>query len=74
MKTLCFIAALCFANATFAQDAKKDTTTANDYGMRMYDARLGRYISTDTIKYNPYSFADTTLQPADKPKNITATK
>lgn len=73
MKILFASAFFFITSATFAQDAKKDTT-ANEYGMRIFDARLGRYISKDSIKHTPYSFADTKIQPADKPKNTTTTK
>ena len=58
---------------SFAQDTKKDTAQLYDYGARIYDARIGRYMSVDQKQLkenNPYQFADNikTKQVADKPK------
>lgn len=74
MKKLFFITSLCFSCGAFAQDS-----TAVDYGMRIYDARIGHSISVDpkaSPQNNPYQFeqentaTDSTriIQPADKPK------
>ena len=73
MKTLFIICAICLVNFGFSQNTKKDTTTTNetvDFGTRIYDTRIVRYMSMDTVKSNPYTFADTTnsKQLADKPK------
>ena len=36
-----------------------DTAMANEYGMRLYNTRMTRYLATDTAyKKNPYYFAD----------------
>lgn len=81
MKTLFTSAFLCLAVTAFAQDTKKDTVKTGsyeDFGARIYDARIGRAMSVDpkqSKENNPYQFADTTKtkQVADKPKKkITA--
>ena len=85
MKTLFTSAFLCLAVTAFAQDTKKDTATTNDYGARIYDARILRYMSSDpkaSEQNNPYNFAENKLlvvdtvatkQPTTKPKQkITA--
>lgn len=73
MKNIFTSVLLCLAVSAFAQDTKKDTATALDYGARIYDARIGRYMAVDpkqSKENNPYLFADTaiTKQVADKPK------
>lgn len=79
MKNIFTSAFLFLAVTAFAQDTKKDTTTTLDYGARIYDARIGRYMSVDpkqSKENNPYQFADTTKtkQVADKPKKKVTTK
>lgn len=70
MKIVFTSALLCFTVSAFAQDNKKDTAQLYDYGARIYDARIGRYMNVDPIQNNPYKFADTTAtkQPATEPK------
>lgn len=75
-----FTSALLFLTVTaFAQDSKKDSAATNDYGMRIYDTRIGRYMAVDpkASQNNPYNFTeqktvvdstDATKQAADKPK------
>ena len=79
MKNIFTSACLFLTISAFAQDNKKDTTTTLDYGMRIYDARIGRYMSVDPkqLKENsPYQFADTTQtkQVAHKPKKKITSK
>lgn len=81
MKTLFTSAFLCLTVSAFAQDTTKtkQDTASFDYGMRIYDTRIGRFVSVDpkAAQNNPYYFtepntiSDTTVvkQPADKPKN-----
>jgi hypothetical protein len=54
MKNIFTSACLCLTISAFAQDNKKDTTQLYDYGMRIYDARIGRYMSTDSNSSKPY--------------------
>ncbi len=72
MKNIFNSAFLLLAITAFAQNTKKDNTTALDYGARIYNTRIARYMSFDpkTSQNNPYQFADTTKakQVADKPK------
>jgi len=71
MKTLFTSALLLLTLTSFAQDTKKDSATALDYGARIYDPRIARYISTDpkaSEQNNPYKFADTTKQSKNNPK------
>jgi len=85
MKTLFTSALLLLTLTSFAQDTKKDSATTLDYGARIYDPRIARYISTDpkaSEQNNPYKFAENkpivvdttaTKQSATKPKRkITA--
>lgn len=71
MKTLLSLAFALFAATAFAQSSTKDTThrfkynqpldtaTDKEYGMRLYDTRMARYMRPDTAsKQNPYYFAD----------------
>src|SRR5690606_10864897 len=64
------------------------TGTFQDYGMRMYDTRLGRFISVDPLTdkypyYTPYQFAGNTpikfidldgLEPAEPGKEVGETQ
>lgn len=51
MKSLILIFFVCSFNWAFAQQSTNDSlsknelTSANDYGMRIYDARIGRYLN-----------------------------
>lgn len=71
MNILLSIAFTMIAAVAFAQDAKTDTvhrykfnepidtTGMGQYGMRLYDTRMTRYLAPDTAyKKNPYYFAD----------------
>jgi len=65
MKNIFTSALLFLSVSAFAQDTKKDTAATNDYGARIYDARIGRYMSVDpkqSEENNPYKFADTTAE------------
>ncbi len=73
MGTIFTPALICLATTTFAQENKNDIVQLYDYGARIYDARILRYMSTDPkqpIENSPYQFADTTKtkQVANKPK------
>lgn len=71
MKML-FTSALIFLTVTaFAQDKKKDTATAYDYGARMYDARIGRAMSVgpnQSKENNPYQFTEQKTVASDTTK------
>jgi RHS repeat-associated protein len=79
MKNTLTAALLLFAGAAFAQsnDTKKDTANYG-YGERLYDARIGRYMSVDpnNKQTNPYQFADTakTKQVANRTKKVVMRK
>ncbi|MBA3707104.1 MAG: hypothetical protein H0W84_14740 [Bacteroidetes bacterium] len=86
MKNIFTSAFLCLAVTAFAQDTKKDSVKTGSYenfGARIYDARIGRYMAVDpkASQLNPYNFEEmkkdsdstATKQPATKPKQkITA--
>ena len=76
MKTLLSLALVLLAATALAQDAKKDTTYSipftfnsadtagmGQYGMRIYDPRIARYMPADTTlnntAANPYRFVAT---------------
>lgn len=71
MKIILSLALTLFAAAVFAQTNTNDTVyrykynqpidtaLANQYGMRLYDTRMIRYLPPDTAaNQNPYYFAD----------------
>jgi hypothetical protein len=71
MKIILSLAFTFIAAVAFAQDVKNDTANrykpnqpidtamANEYGMRLYDTRMTRYLAPDTAyKQNPYYFAN----------------
>lgn len=67
MKTLFTSAFLCLTISAFAQDSTntKSDSASLDYGMRIYDARIGHFASVDPKtkpQNNPYQFSksDTT--------------
>ncbi len=71
-----FTSALLFlAVSAFAQDTKKDSAATNDYGMRIYDARLKNYMSVDpkASQNNPYNFTEQKIVSADSTKVTPAT-
>ncbi|HET6243843.1 MAG: hypothetical protein H0V01_10765 [Bacteroidetes bacterium] len=86
MKNRLTSAFIFLAVSAFAQDTKKDTVktgSLEDYGMRIYDPRIGRAMSTepkDLPQNNPYNFEevrkDSTAvkQPATEPKQKVAKK
>lgn len=62
MKTLFTYALLCLTVSFFAQDTEKDTVQLNDYGARIYNARIERDMSITLIasqNNNPYKFTST---------------
>ena len=71
MKTLFIVLATCLAIGASSQNATKDTIakgSMEDFGTRIYDTRIGRYMSMDTSKSNKYSDTIYRKQLADKPK------
>ena len=63
MKNIFTSILLCLAVTAFAQDTKKDTVKTGsyeDFGARIYDARIGRSMSVDpkASQNSPYNFAD----------------
>lgn len=70
MKTLLSLILFLSSCSLFAQDLTKDSTQSHDYGARIYDVRIRSYVGTDKQRTNnnPYQFADTVKQVADKPK------
>ena len=82
MKNIFTSAFFFLAVTAFAQDTKKDTVKTGsyeDFGARIYDARIGRSMSVDptqTKENDPYQFADTTKskQPINEPKKKIAAK
>jgi len=67
MKNIFTSAFLCLAVTAFAQDTKKDTAATNDYGARIYGARIGHAMSVNaeaTSQNTPYQVMHNTN---DKP-------
>ncbi|MBA3900120.1 MAG: hypothetical protein H0X62_07915 [Bacteroidetes bacterium] len=63
MKNILTSAFISLAVSAFAQDTKKDTAQLHDCSARIYDARIGRYMSIDSQQSkenNPYQFMQNT--------------
>lgn len=50
MKIICIAVTLILGSCTANHKTAKTTTTTPDYGMRIFDPRIGHYISIDNHK------------------------